>query len=91
MILELHRLFIAISRAVVNHEDGDGTAPDPLIWSPGARYPRGVGLVGENEVVPCYLVLRLSLSGGRSGSMFPLLRLLLVSVAILSWSSGQIG
>ena len=28
--------FIAISRAVVNHVDGDGTAPDPLVWSDGA-------------------------------------------------------
>ena len=28
--------FIAISRAVVNHERGAGTAPDPLVWSAGA-------------------------------------------------------
>ena len=27
---------IAISWAVVNHVDGDGTAPDPLVWSAGA-------------------------------------------------------
>ena len=32
----LHRFFIATSRAVVNHVDGEGTAPDPLIWSAGA-------------------------------------------------------
>ena len=31
----LHRFFIAISRAVVNHEDGAGTALDPLVWSAG--------------------------------------------------------
>ena len=36
VILILHRFFIAISRAVVNHVDGDGTAPDPLVWSVGA-------------------------------------------------------
>ena len=36
VILTLHRFFIAISRAVVNHVDGDGTALDPLIWSAGA-------------------------------------------------------
>ena len=35
VILDLHRFFIAISRAVVNH-DGGGTAPDPLVWSAGA-------------------------------------------------------
>ena len=36
VILELHRFFIAISRAVVNHDGIDGTAPDPLVWSAGA-------------------------------------------------------
>ena len=40
VILELHRFFIAISGAVVNHEDGDGTAPDPLVWSAGALLKR---------------------------------------------------
>ena len=33
---DLHRFFIAISRAVVNHDGRDGTAPDPLVWSAGA-------------------------------------------------------
>ena len=36
VVLGLHRLFIAISRAVVNHDGRDGTAPDPLVWSAGA-------------------------------------------------------
>ena len=36
VILSLHRFFIAISRAVVNHGWNDGTAPDPLVWSAGA-------------------------------------------------------
>ena len=36
IILDLHRFFIAISRAVVNHDGRDGTAPDPLVWSAGA-------------------------------------------------------
>ena len=31
VILDLHRFFIAISRAVVNHDGGDGTVPDPLV------------------------------------------------------------
>ena len=31
VILDLHRFFIAISRAVVNHDGRDGTAPDPLV------------------------------------------------------------
>ena len=36
VILDLHRFFIAISRAVVNHDGGSGAAPDPLVWSAGA-------------------------------------------------------
>ena len=40
VILELHRFFIAISRAVVNHDGRGGTAPDPLVWSAGARPKR---------------------------------------------------
>ena len=40
VILDLHRFFIAISRAVVNHDGLGGTAPDPLVWSAGARPKR---------------------------------------------------
>ena len=36
IIVELHRFSIANSRAVVNHDDCEGTAPDPLIRSAGA-------------------------------------------------------
>ena len=36
VLLDLHRFFIAVSRAVVNHDGGPGTAPDPLVWSAGA-------------------------------------------------------
>ena len=32
----LHRFFVAIARAVVNHDGGGGTAPDPLVWSAGS-------------------------------------------------------
>ena len=40
VILDLHRFFIAISQAVVNHDGRDGTAPDPLVWSAGAHPKR---------------------------------------------------
>ena len=40
VLLDLHRFFIAISRAVVNHDGGIGIAPDPLVWSAGARHKR---------------------------------------------------
>ena len=35
VLLDLHRFFIAISRAVVNHDGFGGTAPDPMVWSTG--------------------------------------------------------
>ena len=44
VILDLHRFFIAISRAVVNHDGRDGTAPDPLClvcWCPPQEAPAG--------------------------------------------------
>ena len=40
LILDLHRFFIAIARAVVNHDDLGGTAPNPLVWSAGALRKR---------------------------------------------------
>ena len=39
-ILDLHRFFIAIARAVVNHDGLGGTALDPLVWSAGALRKR---------------------------------------------------
>ena len=32
--------FVAISRAVVNHDGHNGAAPDPLVWSAGALHKR---------------------------------------------------
>ena len=40
VLLDLHRFFNAVSRAVVNHDGGPGTAPDPLVWSAGALHQR---------------------------------------------------
>ena len=40
VILDLHRFFIAISRAVVNHDGFGGTAPDPMVWSAGSMPKR---------------------------------------------------
>ena len=36
VVVDLHLFFIAISRAIVNHDGNDGTAPDPMVWSAGA-------------------------------------------------------
>ena len=40
IILDLHRFFIAISRAVVNDDGRGGLAPDPMVWSAGGRHKR---------------------------------------------------
>ena len=40
VVLDLHRFFIAIARAVVNHDDRGGVALDPLVWSAGTRPKR---------------------------------------------------
>ena len=54
VILDLHRLFIAISRAVVNHDGNDGTVPDPLVWSAGAlpKRRRFVHAVRDRATLP---------------------------------------
>ena len=36
VVCHLHRFFVAIARDVVNHDDGGGTAPHPLVWSAGS-------------------------------------------------------
>ena len=36
VVCHLHRFFVATARAVVNHDDGGGTAPNPLVWSAGS-------------------------------------------------------
>ena len=40
VVLDLHRFFIAISRAVVNHDGFAGTAPDPMVWCAGSMPKR---------------------------------------------------
>ena len=40
VLLDLHRFFIAISRAVVNHDGWESAAPDPMVWSAGANPKR---------------------------------------------------
>ena len=37
VIRDLHRFFIAISRAVVNDDGKGGTAPDPMVWCAGSK------------------------------------------------------
>ena len=46
VLLDLHRMFIAISWAVVIHDGRDGTALDPLVWS-ACALPKRRRLVHE--------------------------------------------
>ena len=53
-MLELHRFFIAVSRAGVNHDGFVGTGPDTLVWSVGAlpRRRRLVHAVRDHAMLP---------------------------------------
>ena len=79
VILELRRFFIAISRAVVNRDGSEGTAPDPLVWSVGAPpwRRRLVCAVGDLAMWPGPPAIR---------TMFLVLRMLLIGPSLLaSW------
>ena len=54
VVRHLHRFFIAVARAVVNHDDGSGTAPDPLVWSAGSlpKRPRVLHVVRDFAFLP---------------------------------------
>ena len=59
VLLDLHRFFIGISRAVVNHDGNDGTAPDPMVWSAGVlpKRRRIVHAVRNLAMLPGLLAL----------------------------------
>ena len=40
LVLGMHRFFVAIARAVVNHDGVAGAALDPLVWSAGGAPKR---------------------------------------------------
>ena len=52
VVLVLHRFFIAISRAVVNHDGGVGTSIDPLVWSAGSAPRRRRVAVRDRAFLP---------------------------------------
>ena len=52
LVLVLHRFFIAISRAVVNHGDGAGSVLDPLVWSAGSAPKRRRVAVRNRAFLP---------------------------------------
>ena len=54
VVMDLPRFFIAISRAVVNHDGSDSTALDPLAWFSGAlpKRRRLVHAVRDGAMLP---------------------------------------
>ena len=54
VVRHLNRFLIAVARAVVNHDDGSGTAPDPLVWSAGflPKRPRVLHAVRDFAFLP---------------------------------------
>ena len=52
VVLALHRFFIAISRAVVNHDGGVGTSIDPLVWSAGSAPKKRRVAVRDRAFLP---------------------------------------
>ena len=94
VILDLDRFFIAISRAMVNHDDRDGTAPDPLVWSAGTLLKRrGVGWL-TRFATGLFCLGRL-VFGIRNGLEFLLLPsvlriLLFCPILLVSWLCGSL-
>ena len=78
VILDLHRFFIAISRAVVNHDGLGGTALDPMVWSAGPMPKRG-GLFMLFVILLCFLGLLLS---GLVSGLLVLLSLLVLMMLL---------
>ena len=90
VILDLHRFFIAVSRAVVNHDGGLGAAPDLLVWSAGAlpKRRRLVHAVRDRAFLPGPPGLWILI-----GSIFLLLLSVLLilhfgPILLVSWLSG---
>ena len=52
VVLALHRFFIAISRAVVNHNGGAGTSINPLVWSAGSAPKKRRVAVRDRAFLP---------------------------------------
>ena len=52
VVLVLHRFFIAISRAEIDHDGGVGTSIDPLVWSAGGAPKRRRVAVRDRAFLP---------------------------------------
>ena len=90
IVLALHRFFVAISKAVVNHDGGAGTSIDPLVWSAGSAPKKRRVAVRDRFFFFClgrlivWLVLGLLL-------LPPLLLAVILKLALICWYAGQVG
>ena len=90
LVLDLHRVMIAVARVSVNHDGRDGTAPDPLVWSAGGAHPkrrRLVHAVRDQAFCLDHLVFGI-LDGVILLHLPSVLRILLIGpFPLVSWSS----
>ena len=99
----LHRFFVAIARAVVNHDDGSVTAPNPLVWSAGSLpkkrrvvgavrifffLPGPVGIWGGDWVSFVWVVSLLKMFG--IGHILCLLVKMSAFLGTLHWPAGAV-
>ena len=85
--------FIAISRAVVNHDGLRGTALNPLVWSAGAlRKRRRLVHAVRDRAFFCLGLLAFGILNGSRFHLLPfLLKTLLFGLTLLVfWSSGSL-
>ena len=91
VIVDFHLFFIAISRAVVNHDGNDGTAPDPMVLSAGAlpKRRRLVHAVRDLAMLPGPPAIWVGDCVKRSCCCHQCWGY--CSWALHSWSSGEVG
>ena len=88
IVLSLHRFFIAICRAVVNHDGGAGTSIDPLVWSAGSAPKKRRVAVRDRASLPGPLDIW---AGAWVGVAVTLLRAVILKFGLIllaCWSSG---
>ena len=93
VLLDLHRFFIAIARAVVNHDGLGGTVPDPLLSGLQVLFVRGVGWYMQFvTVLFCPVLLAFGiLIGSRFLLLVFVLEILLFGLTLLVfWLSGSL-
>ena len=87
VIRDLHRYFIAISRAVVNDDGKGGNAPDPMVWCAGSesKKRKSMEAVRDLAMIPGPVGLR-----AHGGFKWPHIDVTVVDVARWPFSTGAL-